>query len=96
MHPTGQIEAGLTQIADLQSEVSQLQSLNAKLEEDFLAAERAGSHMGTSGNGHDPEDKSQLGFSGGCCCLVAAGRAKMLHSLVTVHTALLLCMLASI
>ena len=86
MHFTGKTEAGLTQIADLESELSQLQSLNAKLEEDFLAAERAGSHMSISGNGHDPGDKSQPGFHGGCGCLVVAGRAKMHDASESYHS----------
>lgn len=67
MHTTGQTEAGLTQIAELESELSQLQSLNAKLEEDL----RAGSYMGTAGNGHNPDDEFQPGFHGGCCCRTA-------------------------
>ena len=61
----GQAEAGLTQISELEGELSQLQSLNAKLEEDLLAAERSGSRLskaGKAGNGHDPGDASQSGF----------------------------------
>ena len=42
--------------------MSQLQSLNAKLEEDLLASEHAGSRMIKPGNGHDPDDSSQPGF----------------------------------
>ena len=51
----GQNETGLTQIGDLESQIQQLQSLNARLEEDLLAAERTGSRANRPGNGHDPE-----------------------------------------
>ena len=68
VHTPGQTEAGLTQIADMESELSQLQNLNANLEEDLLAAEHAGSHTGRAGNGHDPKDEAQHGFDGECCC----------------------------
>lgn len=64
MHSAGQTEAGLTQIAVLEADLSRLQSLNAKLEEDLLAAEHAGNHMSKAGNGHDPDADSQPGFNG--------------------------------
>ncbi len=58
---SGQSEASLTQIGDLESELQQVQSLNARLEEDLLAAERTGSRMNRPGNGHDLA-ASQSGF----------------------------------
>lgn len=66
MHTAGQTEAGQTQVADLKAELSQAQSLNAKLEEDLLAAERVGSHMSKAGNGQVSGDESQPGFNGEC------------------------------
>lgn len=70
MHTAGQSEAGLTQIGELQAELSQLQSLNAKMEEDLLAAERTGRHS-AAGNGQDPQDESEPGFNGGHCSPVS-------------------------
>ena len=52
----GQTESGLTQIADLEVESQQLQSLNARLEEDLLAAERTGKRQSRAGNGHDDSE----------------------------------------
>ena len=63
-HCAGQTEAGLTQIADLEGELTQLQNLNAKLEEDLLAAERTGSRMSKPGNGHDPNDNLMASAQG--------------------------------
>ncbi|KAL3136045.1 hypothetical protein ABBQ32_007079 [Trebouxia sp. C0010 RCD-2024] len=63
---TGQTEVSLSRIAELEAELSQLQQLNAKLEEDLLAelaAERSGSHMNKAGNGHHPDDESQPGLA---------------------------------
>lgn len=57
----GQSESSLTQIADLEAELQEVQSLNARLEEDLLAAERTGSRMHRPGNGHEL-DTSQSGF----------------------------------
>ncbi len=72
----GQSESSLTQIADLEAELQQVQSLNARLEEDLLAAERTGSRMQRPGNRHDL-DTSQSGFGsvlsgsqGEFCCSV--------------------------
>ena len=56
----GQSDSSLTQIADLESELQQLQALNARLEEDLLAAERTGSRMGRPPNGH-PLDPAHSG-----------------------------------
>ena len=56
----GQSDSSLTQIADLESELQQLQALNARLEEDLLAAERTGSRLGRPPNGH-PLDPSHSG-----------------------------------
>lgn len=53
----GQTEASQTQAAELNEKLGQLQSLNAKLEEDLLAAE----HVSKAGNGHHP-DGSQPGL----------------------------------
>ncbi|KAL0022630.1 hypothetical protein WJX77_011900 [Trebouxia sp. C0004] len=58
---TGQSESSLTQIADLEAELQEVQRLNARLEEDLLAAERTGSRMQRPGNGHEL-DTSQSGF----------------------------------
>lgn len=58
----GHTESSLTQIGELEAEVSQLQSLNAKLEGDLLAAERSGSRLSKAGNGHDPDGTSQNGM----------------------------------
>jgi len=72
----GQSESSLTQIADLEAELQEVQSLNARLEEDLLAAERTGSRMHRPGNGHEL-DTSQSGFGsvlsgsqGEICCNV--------------------------
>ena len=56
----GQSDSSLTQIADLESELQQLQALNARLEEDLLAAEHTGSRLGRPPNGH-PLDPSHSG-----------------------------------
>ena len=53
----GQTEASQTQAAELNEKLGQLQGLNAKLEEDLLAAE----HVSKAGNGHHP-DGSQPGL----------------------------------
>ena len=66
IHTAGQNEAGLTQIGELQAQLTQLQSLNAKLEEDLLAAERTG-RLYRAGNGQDPQNESEIGFNGGHC-----------------------------
>ncbi|KAL3131491.1 hypothetical protein ABBQ38_007797 [Trebouxia sp. C0009 RCD-2024] len=60
---TGQTEVSLSRIAELEAELSQLQQLNVKLEEDLLAAERAGSHMSKAGTSHHLDDESQLGLA---------------------------------
>ena len=72
----GQSESSLTQNADLEAELQEVQSLNARLEEDLLAAERTGSRMQRPGNGHDL-DASHSGFGsvlsgsqGEFCCSV--------------------------
>lgn len=57
----GQSESSLTQIADLEARLQEVQTLNARLEEDLLAAERTGSRMQRPGNGHEL-DASQSGF----------------------------------
>ncbi len=57
----GQSESSLTQVADLEAELQEVQRLNARLEEDLLAAERTGSRMQRPGNGHEL-DTSQSGF----------------------------------
>ncbi len=86
----GQSESSLTQIADLEAELQEVQSLNARLEEDLLAAERTGSRMQRPGNGHDL-DTSQSGFgsvlSGSqgefCCNMLGLDLAPSVEARVT-------------
>ena len=59
MYVSGQAESAEAQVADLESQLKDIQNLNARLEEDLLAAERS-NRIFRNGSGGANEEAASL------------------------------------